>query len=85
MDARTRSELATNRDALLALLLDGRAHTQQECEAAGGMRYGGRIFDLRQAGYSILTLRDPENGRRFLYQLVEAPIVREPEQGVLAL
>lgn len=83
VDAPTRSELDSKRDALLTLLLDGRAHSQQECVEAGGMRYGGRLFELRKLGHSVLTVRDPENGRRFLYQLVEASIVREPEQGVL--
>lgn len=49
--ARRRSK----RDALLDLLRDGEWHTTIECARVGGLRFGGRIGELRALGYDIET------------------------------
>lgn len=46
----------SHKDAILALLSDGREHHMAECLAVGGYRYGARIFELRRQGYDIETI-----------------------------
>lgn len=58
----------SHRDAILALLSDGRQHHMSECIKVGGFRYGGRIFELRKRGYAIETIR--LGGDEFAYQLI---------------
>jgi hypothetical protein len=43
----------SNKEALLERLLDGKEHTQAECQEAGGLRYGARMLELRDDGYVI--------------------------------
>jgi hypothetical protein len=60
----------SHRDALRALLADGREHHQRECLQVAGYRYGARIFELRHdEGLDILTIRLQED--EFAYQLVD--------------
>lgn len=47
---------ASKRDAMLALLSDGREHHMTECERVGGMRFGARIWELRKQGHDIETI-----------------------------
>lgn len=41
------------RERLLDLLSDYRWHSFMECKAAGGIRYGARILELKRLGYTI--------------------------------
>ncbi len=69
------AEVTPKRGGLLAMLSDGQWHDQHACTEAGGMRFGARIRELREAGYQIETQR--LGPRRFFYRLVM------PEQGRL--
>lgn len=51
------SKRTTHKALLLALLSDGKVHHMRECAAAGGWRYGARVFELRKEGYEIETIR----------------------------
>jgi hypothetical protein len=42
-----------NRERLLDLLSDKQWHSFMECKAAGGLRYGARILELKRLGYVI--------------------------------
>ena len=46
----------TKREAILSLLSDGQRHHMTELERVGGMRFGGRIFELRKQGHIIETI-----------------------------
>lgn len=61
------SKRITHREALLALLSDGRPKHMSQCIAIGGYRYGGRIHELRQEGHDIRTIRLGDD--EFAYQL----------------
>ena len=58
----------THKQALLALLSDGKAQHMRTCIAVGGYRYGGRIHELRQEGHDIRTIRIADD--EFAYQLI---------------
>lgn len=66
--ARTIRELSHNAQMLLALLSDGQWKSQEQCMEAGGMRFGGRIHDLRRAGHRIEAQR--LGTRRWFYRLI---------------
>jgi biotin operon repressor len=51
--ARAIDELKNNAARLLALLSDGRWHSQQELAEVAGYRCGGRVHDLRRQGHRI--------------------------------
>lgn len=53
----------THKAALLSLLSDGAVHHMQECQKAGGWRYGGRIHELRKFGHDIETIFRGRAGR----------------------
>ncbi|HEX9565595.1 MAG TPA: hypothetical protein VF981_16570 [Gemmatimonadaceae bacterium] len=53
--------------AILKLLSDGQAHDMRELNAIG-YRYGGRLKELRDAGYVIETIRLKD--RKFAYRLI---------------
>ena len=67
------------RDALLALLSDGRPHNQHEVLRAAGYRYTGRMKELRDAGHNIEStcIRHPNV---WSYRLI-LPV--KPKQGAL--
>ena len=44
---------ASKRDALLALLSDGRWHSARELTEVAGWRYSARLHELREEGYRI--------------------------------
>lgn len=67
----------THREALLDLLSDHMLHDMDECLKAGGFRYGGRLHELRRAGYAIETVRLVDD--LFAYRLLP------PEPKQLAL
>jgi hypothetical protein len=60
------------REALHALLSDGRWHSQQELVAVGGLRYGARLLELRQGGACIET--DDLGGGAFRYRMLVADV-----------
>ena len=43
----------SKRDALLALLSDGRWHSARELTEVAGWRYSARLHELREDGYKI--------------------------------
>ncbi len=45
------SDLRANKVRLLELMLDGKWHHMRDMERAGGMRYGGRLFELHKDGW----------------------------------
>lgn len=48
----------SHRDAIRALLADGKLHTMRELMEVGGYRYGGRLFELRNdEGLNIETVQ----------------------------
>lgn len=47
----------SHRERLRDLLSDHRWHTIEEMQAAGGNRYGGRLFELRREHLIIETKR----------------------------
>lgn len=67
----------TRRDALRALLSDGLWHTQQELERAGGMRFGGRIHELRKAGFRVEKRMVDGDSSRWVYRAVSGPLLVE--------
>ena len=53
-----------HRDALRALLADGRLHPMSELIAVGGYRYGARLFELRNDEHlNIETVQLPGEDR----------------------
>jgi hypothetical protein len=58
----------TKAGGLRELLADGRWHMQQECQDAGGFRYGARIFDMRKKGVPIET--EDLGGGAFRFRMV---------------
>lgn len=66
----------SSKQRILDLLSDHRTHHMQELNAIS-YRYGGRLLELRRAGYDIETIRLAAD--EFAYVLHRA----EPKQGVL--
>lgn len=65
--ARTIDELRASLKRLLAFLGDGQWHSQQELTEVAGMRYGGRIHELREAGHNVESQQ--LGPRRWFYRL----------------
>ena len=63
-----RQRRENNKDRILAALKDG-AKTNMELLAIGGLRYGGRVHELRAEGWDVRTER-PEVGGLCVYRLV---------------
>jgi len=70
----------TQTERILEILLDGRPHSTFELvekayESHGPSlaRLGARIWDLKQKGYEIIGWRDPDNRKKYWYQLKPLP------------
>lgn len=66
---------------LLCVLGDGRQHHMRELNDIA-FRYGGRLHELRRAGYDIETV---QLGIGEFAYVLHAPEPVEPKQGALAL
>lgn len=66
-----------HRDALRELLADGDLHGQWECVRVAGLRYGARLFELRNHEHLNIETVQLSGEDRFAYRWI-----RE-EQGVL--
>lgn len=67
-------------NSILEILSDWQPHSSFELvERAYGShgpslaRLGARIWDLKQKGYEIIGWRDPENPKKYWYQLRSLP------------
>lgn len=58
---------SNNRDRVLSFLQSHREATNVELLEIGGIRYGGRIFELRQQGHRIETAEHRGGVVRYLY------------------
>lgn len=68
--AQERVRLAGNCQAIIERLRRGPA-TNGELSQVGGLRFGGRLFELRKAGHDIRIVdRDHDSGK-VVYQLFE--------------
>jgi len=66
----------TKKLRILALLTDRRYHSARELARAGGFRYGARIKELRNDGYTFAIKRSERDPQLFLYRLTAKPAVR---------
>ena len=60
-----------NKDRVLAALSSGRWLTNVELTEVGGMRFGGRIWELQQEGYRIA--KEHRGGGVWAYRMEGAP------------
>ncbi len=58
----------SNKDRVLAYLQVRGSATNIELTAIGGMRFGGRVFELRKEGYLIDTERVKDGVFRFVFR-----------------
>lgn len=54
-DHAERQRRASNKDRILEFLLEHGSATNAQLAQVGGLRFGGRLFDLRAEGWAIET------------------------------